>query len=779
VAPVRAADTEDTKIVTIDSRQGDLPTLLSADDNAKIAKLQNGATRIRLFSDISPDDQAILVQEGNVLGFLNIQNGSFLRIDPKTAFSRFFPAALLGRGGGFVWRDNRTLVSLGTVDPGAFSNGEDEPNQGAPPEAALVSIDRMTGQVNGVAINLPDALPFSIAPNARRVLLQTAPPDSDAQGQTISVPVTWPKPSASAAIALPADVQAEADRFLQDNAYLRRLTQWNPPTTLERSVLSVASKETKLQIFDVASGQTTDLFTVHPGTIFSPVVPWTADGGKIALTYSSMFDFSDPPDPRASRTQDGALLSEQLYKDVTGNLPPADNPFFQHDTVEVFDLDGQTTKTLRAADGDGVLLGAEAWSPDGQALLVRALHPAHIIGRRYPIYTPQLAERASFRLYDQNLTEIGRTDAPDLAGPSGLAATFATANEIVFTAITGLDLHLYLYNRSTGNLQKLTTQPGTYNPVAATRTSRQIVFGYTSFVNPGELYRMSLDGTDLTPLSAVNKQLAALSKTQMNPVTFRLASGALRTGMLIQPAGTTFPPSNVPMIVWQEGGPGGFMNNEWAANVENPYALLPNFGFSLLIVPLSGREGYGPATLNALADGTNFGQIDEDEMAEIVQQAVARGWTSPRKLGITGCSYGGYFALQSVIRHPDLYAAANPQCALVDSIVEWSRGMHALMPFLEGRPPFSALDEYRRDSPMYNAGTIRAAVLTFHGTDDFLPITQNENLHLQLVLQGVPARMVRFVGAGHGVVSRSRATTRVYQLYAAQEMIQWFRTYLR
>jgi hypothetical protein len=39
--------------------------------------------------------------------------------------------------------------------------------------------------------------------------------------------------------------------------------------------------------------------------------------------------------------------------------------------------------------------------------------------------------------------------------------------------------------------------------------------------------------------------------------------------------------------------------------------------------------------------------------------------------------------------------------------------------------------------------------------------------------RGVPARMVKFLGAEHGLQRGD------YQLYAAQEQIQWFREYLR
>ena len=264
-----------------------------------------------------------------------------------------------------------------------------------------------------------------------------------------------------------------------------------------------------------------------------------------------------------------------------------------------------------------------------------------------------------------------------------------------------------------------------------------------------------------------------MANLRQNPVAFKLKSGVVRYGTLIQPADAAFPPKDKPLIVWQQGGPDVLMLNSWATNVENPYSLLPTFGFPVLVVSLAGRPGYTPASFNSLADGANFGQLDIDEQAEIVQQMVARGWTNKRKVGITGCSYGGYFAWQSVVRHPDTYAAANPQCALVDLVTEWTRGFDVLMPYLEGLPPYSNPAEYRNDSPIYNTAKIKAAVLSFQGNDDFLPEVQGENIHLQLYNRKLNARMVKFMGEGHGLVDPKN------QLYAAQQQIDWFRTYLK
>jgi dipeptidyl aminopeptidase/acylaminoacyl peptidase len=156
-----------------------------------------------------------------------------------------------------------------------------------------------------------------------------------------------------------------------------------------------------------------------------------------------------------------------------------------------------------------------------------------------------------------------------------------------------------------------------------------------------------------------------------------------------------------------------------------------------------------------------------------VQQAIAQGYTTPTQVGITGCSYGGYFTTQSITRHPQLYAAANTQCTLVDNEAEWKNRQGIASFSFGNQTPYTDRSRFQEDSPIYNASQVKTPLLIFHGDKDFLPISLIENFYWKVAAQGTPTRMIKFVGAYHGLY------TSEYQLYAAQEMIQWFRTYLQ
>ena len=758
--PAVAEEQPNNILVVDNSTPPPPPDLLDEEEVARLDRLQNEAVTTLPLSPVSPDDQTVLATSGEELAFLNIQDGSAAVIDPES-FGNYSPLPLAGFSS-FSWLDERTLGAL-AVDFSAST-----------PEDALVKllIDKETLEIRAEPLRLPGGTGLvSVAPNLERFLLVLLPPEPEeegnAEGSRIRVPVSRTTPGAEriARIPLTPSLQRRADKLRSSRAFSRI---WMLQEGANEAVIEATPTTLDLVLYAKGDQEVRYVTTIPAASVLFGDT-WTPDSSRLAVSFFGLAD-----EKRNRPFYDGALLSEEVYRDVTGNLPPSINPILQNNNTYMVEFASGATQVLRPSGEAPPILQAATWSTDNQTLLVKAWHPARLKGRTYPIYTPQFSERSSYRFYNTALNEVGRLESELFAGAvfARAEAQFVSPDEIIFRAVKGTDRHPYYYNRVSGELRNIADRPGSYWNVYATNRSRQIVFMHTSFTEPPELYRMGWDGKSLARLTWFNEELRLFAGLRQDPVSFKLRSGQTRSGVLIQPADAPFPPRDTRVVVWQEGGPGPAMLSYWLSNVENPFALLPGMGVALLVTPLAGRPGYSTASFNALADGGNFGQIDIDEQAEIVRQMQQKGWTSAGKVGITGCSYGGYFTAQSITRHPDLYAAANVQCGLVDIITDWSRGFDRLMQYLEGLPPYSNLEEYRRDSPVYNAGRIKAALLTFHGTEDFLPIVQNENLHLQLVRSDVPARMVKFVGEGHGLGDPAN------QLYAAQEQVSWFREHL-
>lgn len=741
-------------VVPNPSEEGSVPPapLLAEEEVAKIVTLQQGVSDLPIVSDLSPDGQVVLAFDSAGLGFLNVNDGSVTLLPPEATSALINTRAIIGSLFGLSeklrWLDNDTLVGI-KFDSSVLTGGS------ADSSVPLIFYNRQTNE-SGI-YEFPAGVGYiGLAPNASKILVTIGLGIEEVQ--MASAQVTWQP------VREPLSPLAEA--WLRERGI--------NPATFDPSVidptpahmLQATAEPSTIGVLDLIAGSLIPLLEVPAGsTILGGA--FDADGTRLALTLSNVEDRTV-----TSQTVDGALLSSFIYRDVTGQLPPSANPIVQNNVLYDFNLETGERRELRPLDN--VLFVRPEWSPDGQVLKVQMHHGAQFVGRQHPVYTPQFVDRASYRFYDANLQEITRLDNPIVGFSDVDTATWLSSSEVLFNVPNGTNYHIWYFNPLSGEFRNITASlMGSNRLGVAVPQAGTMIFTHQSYVAPPARYKLRLDGTALERLTWDLYELELYSQTQMNPVSFQLADGVVREGVLIQPRGAPFPPQNERIIVWQQGGPvGPLLENRWYARVEDPYALLPNFGMSVLVVPLAGRRGLDAASYRAMADGTNFGQRDIDEMAEIVRQIHALGWSSPAKTGITGCSYGGYFTLQSIVRHPDLYAAANDQCALTDTIVEWTRGFDSLIPMLVGQPPYENFDDYLADSPFYNAGRINTPLLTFKGSDDFLPVTLSENVFTQLAGRGLPVRFVKFMGEGHGLSNAEN------EVYAAQEQITWFRTYL-
>lgn len=496
---------------------------------------------------------------------------------------------------------------------------------------------------------------------------------------------------------------------------------------------------------------------------------WSADGQTMALVTAAL-----DTDRIYDRSPNSPSWASEVVQDALGRTAPQDNPFRRHNAVRVFDLSqpDPLRVELRADQGNGDSFAAARVSPDGNRLLVKRYRPARLAGRPHPTYL--FPDSAYYQVYDREGTLLHTIDAAALQGPQESEGWFLGPDRLLFWAAHGHNRPLWIYDLTQQRLQPIPLPPGSVDSstLALSPDGNTVVYGFSSVTQPPELFRFRVgDDAPPEPLTAINADLQAVNRVQYQPVQFTTEQGP-RRGFLVQPAGQAFPPQGVPLVFWQEGGPGFSMANAFATEVEAPLNLLPNFGIAVLVVPLTGREGFGPDFYRAQAEGQNFGHIDLAEGRDIVQHVVQQGWAQASQIGVSGCSYGGYFAAQSLRQFPGLFAAANPQCSLLDTLTEWQLGYSALLSYLVGQVPMEDPTAYTAISPLYGVNQVTTPTLMFHGSEDFLQIDVARNFHDVLEAAGAPVTLYEFEAMGHGISDPQ------LQNLAAQMQIQFFRQHL-
>jgi dipeptidyl aminopeptidase/acylaminoacyl peptidase len=254
--------------------------------------------------------------------------------------------------------------------------------------------------------------------------------------------------------------------------------------------------------------------------------------------------------------------------------------------------------------------------------------------------------------------------------------------------------------------------PNAVNDVIdASRDGRKLLIASSRDVRPTEFHILDLDEKKLRRVGSANPALAREPMAPMKPVKIKAPDGVMLPGYLTLPVGSGG--KQLPMIVYPHGGP--HVRDHWG--FDEMVQFFASRGYAVLQVNYRGSTGYGWDWYEAGLQ--NWGTVMVDDITAATRWAIAEGIADPAHTCIVGWSYGGYAALMSAVREPDLYRCSVSIAGVVDlkSLArEDSR-------FYGGRKTMERIlgtdsDELKAGSPLRNADKIKVPVLLIHGDDD-------------------------------------------------------------
>lgn len=151
------------------------------------------------------------------------------------------------------------------------------------------------------------------------------------------------------------------------------------------------------------------------------------------------------------------------------------------------------------------------------------------------------------------------------------------------------------------------------------------------------------------------KDLEGLPLVKMHPVVITARDGLKLVCYLTLPKGTDAdgdgrPSEPLPMVLDVHGGP--WSRDSWGYNAEAQWHA--NRGYAVLSVNFRGSTGFGKEFVNA-GNKEWAGKMHED-LLDAVDWAVKKGVADPKKVAISGGSYGGYATLVGLTFTPDVFA---------------------------------------------------------------------------------------------------------------------------
>jgi dipeptidyl aminopeptidase/acylaminoacyl peptidase len=419
--------------------------------------------------------------------------------------------------------------------------------------------------------------------------------------------------------------------------------------------------------------------------------------------------------------------------------------------------------SVKASVDHSAKLGAISWSPDGKRLALIAGNHEHdpSAGRLMIVAASGGSPREVVPGMEGDFDQVA------WAGPDELLAVTSKGSISHFVRVRLL---------AQGQEVTSVTAPG--HPIlgafsVSTNSRLAALIGHTP-THPTELFTWTADATALVRRTDSNPDLGGIRWARQEVVRHRARDGLELEGILIHPrdlkAGET-----APLILSVHGGPESHVSDGWLTSYSNPGQVAAARGFAVFYPNYRGSTGRGVAF-------SKLGQADAagkefDDLVDAVDHLIARGLVDPKRVGITGGSYGGYATAWCSTRYSDRFAAGVMFVGISDKLSKVGTTdipdeeflVHAL------HRPWDDWQFLLERSPIYHAGKSRTPLLILHGADDpRVHPSQSKEMYRHLKLRSqAPVRLVLYPGEGHG--NRKAGARYDYHL----RMLQWFQHYLQ
>lgn len=332
----------------------------------------------------------------------------------------------------------------------------------------------------------------------------------------------------------------------------------------------------------------------------------------------------------------------------------------------------------------------------------------------------------------------------------------------------------FVMDRASDHAEKMELPSGlnyfTGNPTEFAPDSERLIFSHEASNRPGDLWVFDAKARHAVQLTY--SAIASLSNTPLTPariVHYRSFDGKIISALLWMPFNLKRDGSN-PGIVLPHGGPTGQMVDYWNTDV----AALTSRGYICIAPNPRGSTGYGLEFQKANFQDLGGGDL-KDELGA-VEFLKATGYVDPKKIGITGGSYGGFMTLMAVGKVPEVWAAAVEEYGIISwhSMLKSSDpSLNEYLKALLGDPDKNRAI-YDADSPITYIRSEKAPLLVLQGQNDpRVPKEEAEQVVEILRKEGRIVDAHYYADEGHGFVKREN------QIDAIRRTIDWFDRYLK
>lgn len=310
------------------------------------------------------------------------------------------------------------------------------------------------------------------------------------------------------------------------------------------------------------------------------------------------------------------------------------------------------------------------------------------------------------------------------------------------------------------------------NQTAFSTDGSRIVVGHQASNTPFDYWAVNVEtgaATQLTRLGLASIDPARMPKAEV--VHYKSYDGTVISALLWIPFNLVRD-GTAPAVVLPHGGPSNQTVDSW--NPNRTAMALASRGFVVIAPNFRGSTGYGRAFQEG--DHMDLGGGDLKDVVAARQFIIDTGYVDPKRVGMTGGSYGGFMTLMALAKTPDLWAAGVDEYGIIDWRAIWRNADLPDRQYLESYLGDPAHNEaaYAASSPLTYMKKVRAPLLVLQGEND-TGVTKDQAEKVVAVMKAND-RMVEshfYPGEGHGFFKRED------QIDALERTVEWMEKYLK
>ena len=554
----------------------------------------------------------------------------------------------------------------------------------------------------------------------------------------------------------------------------------------------LSSKEGKVQVYlkDVTSNSTTRVTDVamSPSSMsFSPDGKYLAFAMFTPTKAKPLFslDFK----PKGAKWAENAQYIDQtnFQRDSMGMKRPGNMQVYVVPTI------GGTPRQVTSGAHDHA--GTIAWSKNGQQLIISAntrdeaefdmlnsdlfsidintLKVAKLTDMSGPEYSPQLSpngKKIAFVGYEDNgkSNQLSQLYVMDSDGDniknltskldrSVGAIKWADKGKGLYFSYDDMGKKNVAYVNLTGKISNVT------NDLGGTTLGRPYTSGDYDVTPKGHVVYTSSKGNRPADLAVVTKkgkvkQLTDLNgdvfdhKTVNKPALIELKSSIDNRALQ---AWVVTPPNfdaqkKYPLILEIHGGPHTAYGPGYSTEVQ----LMAAAGYVVVYGNPRGSTSQGEEFANLI--DKNYPSQDYNDLMDMVDATIAKGYIDESNLFVTGGSGGGTLT-SWIIGKTDRFKAS----VVAKPVINWTSmiGTSDIYAFMSKYwftdLPWNDYEQYWSRSPLSLVGNVKTPTMVLTGELDVrTPMSESEQYYGALRLQGVESSLVRIQGAYHGIAAK-------------------------